>query len=108
MLNPPGEIESDKLVESAKEKEEKSDGERASEGEEGEAVRKAHVVKRRTKKGRSNRHQVGSCSSSKDPRLKIAFCEGLKLILEKFVFRPLGTKFPTSKRIWSRKFSELP
>ena len=70
MLNA-GEIESDKLTESGTEKEEKEeDGERDTRREDrnreeeegsGEAeglIKKSHVVvKRRPKKGRSNRHQ---------------------------------------------------
>ena len=53
-----GEIESDKLVESGTEKEEKEEHDREEEGAEQELIKKSHVVvKRRQKKGRSNRHQ---------------------------------------------------
>ena len=57
-----GEIESDKLVESGTEKEEKEEEPDREEGEGGgeaeELIKKSHVVvKRRPKKGRSNRHQ---------------------------------------------------
>ena len=53
-----GEIESDKLVESGTEKEEKEEEPDREEGEAEELIKKSHVVvKRRPKKGRSNRHQ---------------------------------------------------